>query len=248
MWSDYKNIYEVSRDGIIRYKSTKEEVPKAPVENGYKRVKIDGKPMYVHRIVAEVFVENQNKCKRVAHKDRNKSNNSCDNLVWIGGADTNYIKDGSYKHGCCIKRKKKPRIYNIWVRMRQRCYDRNTNDYRDYGKRGIKVCDDWNDFSAFMEWSIKNGYQDGLSIDRIDVDGDYCPENCRWVTLKEQARNKRNNHIVEYNGEKKTLAEWCELFGVDSSLLRYRLKHWGTEKAMRVSEMKLRYPIEEIIK
>lgn len=127
----------------------------------------------------------------------------------------------------------KIRLYNIWIRMKQRCININCNDYKDYGDRGVSVCDEWmQDFESFYIWSMSNGYKENLSIDRKDVNGNYEPNNCRWVSQKTQARNKRNNHFINYNGESKTLSEWSEILGMDSGTLRMRLKNgWETSKA-----------------
>lgn len=118
------------------------------------------------------------------------------------------------------------RLYVAWVHMKQRCNNSKEYSYKHYGGRGIKVCDEWaNSFQSFHEWAMSNGYADNLTIDRIDVNGNYCPENCRWVTFKEQQRNKRNNTRVLFNGYCKTVGAWAEEFGcVPAAVYREILK------------------------
>lgn len=95
--------------------------------------------------------------------------------------------------------------------MRWRCYGETSNSYKNYGNRGIELCKEWYEsFNAFFEWSVNNGYKYGLTIDRMDNDGIYSPDNCRWTTAKNQARNRRSSIIIEYHGEKKSLPEWCD--------------------------------------
>lgn len=123
-----------------------------------------------------------------------------------------------------IKRKG-TRLYRIWCKMKNRCYDKNACSYKDYGGRGINVCEEWmNDFENFSNWSFLNGYRDDLTIDRIDVNGNYEPLNCRWITMKEQTRNTRRNIFVEYNGRNICLAELSEIYGIKyhTILRRYR--------------------------
>lgn len=116
----------------------------------------------------------------------------------------------SVKHGMYSTR-----LYGVWSAMKRRCLNPNVDRYKSYGGRGITICDEWiNDFQAFCDWAIANGYRDGLSIDRIDNDGDYCPENCRWITMAEQAGNKSSTILVEINGESKTLVEWSHITGI----------------------------------
>lgn len=96
--------------------------------------------------------------------------------------------------------------------MKQRCCGYNAKSYKHYGGRGITVCEEWrNSFEAFYEWAMANGYSDSLTLDRIDVNGNYEPSNCRWATMKEQNNNKRNNRNITYKGETHTLAQWIEI-------------------------------------
>ena len=126
------------------------------------------------------------------------------------------------------------RLYNIWGLMMQRCYNPKTKCYLDYGGRGITVCSEWRkDFQAFRDWSMKNGYADNLTIDRINNDKGYSPNNCRWSTRKEQANNTRRNHYISYNGESHTLAEWAEIIGMLPDTLECRIRRgWDTTKAL----------------
>ena len=96
--------------------------------------------------------------------------------------------------------------------------------YEDYGGRGIKVCDEWNDFINFYNWAINNGYAYNLSIDRINLDGDYEPQNCRWSTPKEQDNNRRNNVFITFNGKTQTIAQWSEETGIKYETLRSRIR------------------------
>ena len=117
----------------------------------------------------------------------------------------------------------KKRPYRIWQNMKTRCENPRSPSFEYYGARGIAVCDEWRDsFEAFYEWALSNGYADNLTLDRIDVDGDYCPENCQWATLKKQQNNKRNTLVVELDGEKHALREWADIKGIHYSTLYSR--------------------------
>lgn len=115
------------------------------------------------------------------------------------------------RHGDAIKGSEYNNLYKVWGTMKRRCSTDKEDSYRNYGARGISVCDEWmNDYAKFKEWAIKSGYKKGLTIDRIDVNGNYCPENCRWLTKKQQSRNKRGTVYVEYGGKKISLQDLCE--------------------------------------
>lgn len=125
---------------------------------------------------------------------------------------------------CYIHGLSKSRTYRIWKNMKQRCYNPKASRYENYGGRGIKVCDEWlNDFMNFYNWAMANGYRDELSIDRIDVDGNYEPSNCRWVTNKKQQNNKEKNRLVTYKGVTHSVSEWADILGVGWTTLRARL-------------------------
>ena len=125
------------------------------------------------------------------------------------------------------------RLYHIWFDMKRRCYQKQNKRWSQYGGRGIKVCREWlNNFQAFFDWSVANGYADYLTIDRIDMDGDYSPDNCRWADKFQQANNRSNNHYIEFRGETKTMMEWSKVLGMRYTTLRRRINSgWDVEKA-----------------
>lgn len=133
----------------------------------------------------------------------------------------------------------KTRLHRIWHSMYCRCYYPSTNQYKNYGGKGIKVCEEWKyaqGFINFYNWAINNGYSDELTIDRIDNEKDYSPENCRWLTLKEQSNHRTNNRVIEYNGIKHTLSEWCEIYNINPVTFSDRLKRgWTLEQALTIS-------------
>lgn len=134
------------------------------------------------------------------------------------------------------------RIYNIWIDMKKRCYDTKNNRYNRYGGRGITVCDEWvHNFKGFYDWSMDNGYNDNLTIDRKDVNGNYEPNNCRWITMKEQQRNTSRNRYVTANGETKTIAEWSEITGISQDVIKDRLNklHWSEQEAVAIPTMRM---------
>lgn len=157
----------------------------------------------------------------------------CGNEKLIAGADLRSGKvfscgcqkiEHTTKHGGY-----KERLYSIWSAMRDRCNNSSNKNYKNYGGRGISVCKEWSDYSFFREWALKNGYSDTAnygecSLDRIDVNGDYKPDNCRIISLREQQNNKQNTIKVTRNGITKSIAGWCDELGVSRSNAYYRRK------------------------
>lgn len=159
----------------------------------------------------------------------------CGNKIVV---TTGHLKSGHTKSCGCLQKEvsiqnglkkkhglKDSRVYRIWSCMKTRCFNTKDEHYKNYGARGITVCDEWKeDFQAFYDWSMANGYEEGLTIDRINPDGNYEPSNCRWATKKEQTKNRRNSIFVTHNGETKTLAEWSAETGIYYQTLVYRYK------------------------
>lgn len=127
----------------------------------------------------------------------------------ITGAKSGIAKV-NYRHGGFGTK-----LYNVWAGIIRRCENPNQKYYKDYGGRGISVCSEWrNNFAKFRDWAFENGYQDGLTIERINNDGDYEPGNCRWIPMAEQFRNRRNSILIEHNGKTYTLREISEIGGI----------------------------------
>ena len=133
-------------------------------------------------------------------------------------------------------------LYHLWRDIRRRCDAPSNKSYRHYGGRGIVVCEEWVKYPAFREWALNNGYRAGRQIDRIDVNGHYSPENCRWVTNLRNQNNKRNNTYVKAFGETKTLADWGrdERCVISYSALGQRLKITGWDPETAITTPNLR--------
>lgn len=130
--------------------------------------------------------------------------------------------------------KTKRRIHTAWKNMHARCENPQRSGYEEYGGRGITVCEEWHKFFPFYCWSLSNGYADNLTIDRIDNDKGYSPDNCRWVSQKVNSRNRRNNRVITFNGESLCVSEWAERLGITFQALddRLRSKGWTLEQAL----------------
>jgi hypothetical protein len=124
--------------------------------------------------------------------------------------------------------------------MKDRCSNPNNKKYHLYGGKGISVCDDWQKFEPFYQWAIGNGYREGLSIDRIDGNGDYCPENCRWVDYITQNNNLRSNTHITFQGRKQTIAEWCRELNLDYHIVLCRIRSygWAVDRALTTTTTK----------
>lgn len=182
----------------------------------------------------EVIERAENIGKKVAWKCRCDCGNE---IVATGSA----LKSGNTQSCGCLHKENhskhgmyKTRIYKTWGNMNARCYCKNSLRFDSYGGRGITVCDEWkNSFEAFYDWAMANGYADDLTIDRIDVNGNYEPENCRWVSNLEQQNNRRNNVLIEYGCESHTIAEWERILGIKKGNLHHMLKVKAFEEIVR---------------
>lgn len=188
---------------------------------------------------------------KLAYLDKNNKNRAywvfkcdCGNEKILSGA---LVKHGTQKSCGCLQKEavqksnKKhgeagTKLYYVWTAMKQRCNNINNKEYKNYGGRGIKVCEEWeksNGYITFRNWALQHGYKNKLTLDRIDNDGDYTPDNCRWITARENCNNKSNNHILMYKGQKHTLSEWEDIVGLNQRILWKRLKRgWSIEKTL----------------
>lgn len=128
-------------------------------------------------------------------------------------------RNRSTKHGLCGTP-----LHNAWKNMMQRCENPHDKQYRLYGGRGVRICENWHNFEYFKNWALDNGYEVGLTIDRRNNNEGYDPDNCRWVSQVTQQNNRRNNHRIEYCGENRTIAEWARLFNVNYKTLWNHVK------------------------
>lgn len=116
-------------------------------------------------------------------------------------------------------------LYKTWICMKTRCYNPKCKDYKDYGSRGITVCNEWkDDFVEFLYWALKHGWEKGLSIERIDFNKGYSPDNCKWIPMSEQSKNRRSVKQISYKGESHSISEWSRITGIARKTLEMRLK------------------------
>lgn len=142
----------------------------------------------------------------------------------------------------CVPNRSYNRLYGIWIGIKKRCEKSYSGNYHNYGARGITVCEEWLDFENFYRWAMSNGYKEEVlpngknkwTIDRIDVNGNYEPNNCRWVDMDTQANNKRDNHYLEFNGKTQSIALWSKETGIPAYLITQRINKqgWSVERAL----------------
>lgn len=145
-----------------------------------------------------------------------------------------------------MSRVRDEKLYGRWNMMKQRCFNPNNHKYKDYGARGIKVCDEWMDYHTFKKWSLENGFEEHLTIERIDTDGDYEPNNCKWASYKEQANNRRNNRLIIFEGKEYTLAELSDKTGLESETIAIRLSEGMTPEEAVYKKLNYDYVMVEI--
>lgn len=166
----------------------------------------------------------------------------CGNLKSIDGTE---LRNGRIKSCGCLHNevararrfkhgKSSSKLYKVWEAMKKRCNNPSDKEYHNYGARGIRVSEEWeNSYLTFERWAYSNGYIEGLTIDRIDYNGNYCPENCRWTSWIVQGNNKRNNRRIEYNGELITIAQAEKITGIKHTTIISRLNHgWDVDRAL----------------
>ena len=138
-----------------------------------------------------------------------------------------HVRNGNPKHGAYMRNKS---LYGVWSGMINRCENKKREKFKDYGGRGITVCDEWHDPNTFIDWAESSGYKKGLQLDRIDNDGDYCPSNCKWSTPKENSRHTRRTKTLTLNGVTKCVAEWCETLPISQYTLYWWLREFGEKE------------------
>ena len=148
------------------------------------------------------------------------SNLKCNKIKSCGCLKVEKITNRNSTHN-----QRNTKLYEVWKTIKQRCLNPNNKAYNNYGGRGITICPEWQEnFISFYNWSIINGYKEGLTIDRIDNNGNYEPSNCRWASRIIQSNNTRSNRFITINNETKSLADWCRIYNISYSLVMQREK------------------------
>lgn len=246
----YKSEEKTNRNGIvwgcICECGTLKEIPQQNLMNGTKSCGCSQKEHIKNLNYKNLTGLKFNKLTVIKLKSKNKNGSyiweckcDCGNTIYV---TTSQLKSGQTKSCGCLRKEKhhkthgltKHKLYRIYWGMKGRCYDIKNHRYNLYGGRGIAICDEWlNNFLSFYNWSIQNGYKDGLTIDRIDGNNNYTPSNCRWINKKNQNRNLRTNNNITFKGKTKCIGEWCEITGLSRSTLSYRLKAgWNIKRAL----------------
>ena len=187
----------------------------------------------------KVLCRAENKGKRVCWTCECK----CGKIVVVTGHE---LKAGDTKSCGCLRKEttsalnlthgnSETRLYRIWAGMKTRIMNENSKDYSVYDARGIAICDEWeNDFQAFEQWALSNGYTENLTIDRTNNDKGYSPDNCRWIKNNEQSANRRSNHYITHNSQTRTLSQWAKILNINRAALSRRINKlgWSIEKAL----------------
>lgn len=171
---------------------------------------------------------------------------------WLAAAGLEYTPKQKKRTGAELKwgtivfssspgRRVSPKLYRAWVKMRERCRGHEAHHRRSYLEKGITVCAAWLVYESFRKWALANGFRKGLSLDRINGNGNYEPTNCRWATKREQQNNTSRTHILTLNGVSKPLTHWAAELGLNPVLLRSRMNHgWTDEQALTIPHGKAR--------
>ncbi|MEW5569731.1 hypothetical protein [Rossellomorea marisflavi] len=156
-------------------------------------------------------------------------------------ARSDCLKNDTVKSCGCLNREakrtthglSKTKLYHVWAGMKDRCYNENSHGFTYYGSRGINVCEQWkNDYIEFHKWAFESGYKEGLTIERINVNGNYDPSNCKWITQEEQTRNMTSSRKITYDGKTQTISEWARELKINRVTLNCRLRVWSIEDAL----------------
>lgn len=194
------------------------------IERAEDYIRPDG--YHVTKWLCECSCKNHNRIVVLGESLRNGHTLSC------GCLNKERVSSAVIKR-CTIHGESNTRLFKIWQGIHKRCENKNAHNYYLYGARGISVCEEWDEYLPFAEWARENGYTDELTIERKDVNGDYGPNNCTWVTNKEQQNNKRNNHYITYNNETHTISEWAEILGINYGTFNSRIQRgWSIERVI----------------